>query len=347
MSHFVLFDPRDELFCRILSPKPVPPNFSIMPHRLTTEIDRLFPIVQGNAFETSLPYHSEVEHLAVVLGMIYHQVPSFPRLECGYIPFQPENESAVLVILDRLDSLVIPRKRSLKVLYPEHTSLVFPMNSAEQLHQINEDLASILLDERMIGYIKVALSRLRRMSKWVKSSYYSKSWKELDTVLRGLSPDTALLDILSMISEKSGWQVSTIQSWIHLAATSYVFDAEPYIISAIDERNMDCLACRVSTDETALDYIKKFYNEAKLSVYILAFQEFRDLWFEGKIYWESYSLTSDASDWLAWHTEKKSTGKCVHLKQKSFMDRLFIFKTHEEEMLEILLGRELYPSIVI
>src|SRR5438876_3669119 len=138
-----------------------------MAHRLTTELHHLFTITQKNAFETGFPYHTEVELLSMILGMIGHHLPSFPRLECGYVPFQPENESAVLVILDRLDSLVMRRERTRKVLYPNETDLVFPMNSGEQLDQITKDLASILLDERMIGYIHVALRRLRRMSTWV------------------------------------------------------------------------------------------------------------------------------------------------------------------------------------
>lgn len=318
-----------------------------MAHRLTTELCRLFTVTQKNAFETGFPYHSEVERLSMILGMVGHHLPSFPRLECGYAPFQPENERAVLTVLDRLDSLIIPRERTRKVLYPHETDLVFPMNSGDQLHQISKDLASILLDERMIGYVQVALSRLRRMSTWIKSSYHSKSWKELDTIFRDDSPKTSLYEVLSAVAKKSGWQVSTIQKWIHLASTSHLPNIEPYIISAIDERNIVCLACRVSADETALDYMKKFYTAEKLSTYNVAFQEFRDLWFEGKVSWKGYQLTSGAREWLDQHPCKKSEGKCVKIKSKRMMDPLFCFKSSYEELLEEVLHVELYPTIVI
>ena len=135
-----------------------------------------------NVFENSFPYHTEVEHLSTLLGMASHHLPSFPRLECGYFPFQPENESALLVILERLESLVIPRKRTQKVRYPKDTDLVFPDNSGDQLGEIANDITSILLDERVSGYVLVALNRLRRFSIWVKSPYHSKTWKELDTL---------------------------------------------------------------------------------------------------------------------------------------------------------------------
>jgi hypothetical protein len=100
-----------------------------MTHSLTTVLPRLFTVTKKNTFEPSFPYHTEVEHLSTLLGMASHHFPSFPRLECGYFPFQPENERALLVILDHLESLVIPRKRTQKVLYPKETNLVFPENS--------------------------------------------------------------------------------------------------------------------------------------------------------------------------------------------------------------------------
>lgn len=141
-----------------------------MAYRSTTELCRLFTITQKNAVESSFPYYAEVERRSKILGSVGNHLPSFPRLECRYVLFQPENESAVLIVLDRLDSLVIPPERTCKVLYPHEADLVFPMNSGEQLHQITNDLASIFLDERIIGYVQIALGRLRRMSMWVKSS---------------------------------------------------------------------------------------------------------------------------------------------------------------------------------
>src|SRR5208282_5412725 len=221
-----------------------------MAHSLTTAISRLFTITLRNFFEHSFPYHTEVEQLSTLLGMASHHLPSFPRLECGYFPFQLENERALLGILERLESLVIPRKRTQKVRYPKDTTLVFPDNSRDQLGEIAKDITSILLDERVGGYVLVALNRLRRFSVWVKSSYHSKTWKELDTLVGSESTETSAFQaLLAEVAKKSGWQVSTIQKWIHLASLSPLSDIEPYIISAIDERNIAALSCRVSADE--------------------------------------------------------------------------------------------------
>ena len=106
-------------------------------------------------------------------------------------------------------------------------------------------------------------------------------------------------------------------------------------------------ACCVSYDETALDYIKKFYTAEKLSAYNVAFQEFRDLWFEGKVSWKGYILTSSARERLDNHPCEKSEGKCVKMKPNGWMDPLFCFQSSYEESLEHVLGVELYPTIVI
>lgn len=310
-----------------------------MAHILTIIVSRLFTITQKNVFETSFPYHTEVEYLRTLLGMAGHHLPSFPRLECGYFPFQAENESALIVILERLESLVTPRKRTQKVLYPKETDLVFPDNSGEQLAEIAIDITSILLDERVTGYVLVALNRLRRFSVWVKSSYHSKTWKELDTLLGGESAETSSFqDLLAMIASKSSWQVSTIQNWIHLASTSPLSNIEPYVISAIDERNILALACRVGVDQATLDYVKKFYPVEKLTTYTVAFQEFRNLWFEITVPWKGYQLTSEASEWLQMHPHKKSNGKEKTIRPLFTGDALLCFRTSYEEFLDELDG---------
>jgi hypothetical protein len=98
-----------------------------------------------------------------------------------------------------------------------------------------------------------------------------KELEELDAIFRDHSPETSPHGVLSVVAKNSGWQVSTIQKWIHFAFMSHLSNIEPNIISAIYERNIVSLGCRVSTDETALGYIKKFCIAEKLSTYNVAF----------------------------------------------------------------------------
>ena len=277
-----------------------------MARDLTSILDRLIRVAKNHVIDSALPVHTEAERLNTILGCVWRHLPSFPRLECEYIPFHSENEEVLLEVLDRLNSVIIrskPKNSRRDRRRDDTINCYFPADSVEIIRQITNDVAAILLQERMVGYIVVGLNRLRRLSAWVKSPFHSKTWGELDTILS--STETSPLDdVLSEVARKSGWSVSTIRECIHITSTSPLSEIEPFIISAITDRDIYSLSCRVSADGTFSEYLKNFYPAEKISPYNFAYQTFRNMWFQGPVGWGGYSLTSRASAWLEKHRKR-------------------------------------------
>ena len=268
----------------------------------------LYGISFSVANNENYPYPSDARRLYNTLGMTALHAPSVPRLIYGYSPFHEGNEIILRQTLENLKALssVIrstTRPRSIDPIF------TFPPENIDSIREVTIQLASLLLDERMFGYIVVALKRISRLCVWRSSIYSEKSWQEIDQALCKLPSSTTttpspLRNKLSQVSQNIGFDVDIIIKWIHLFVTSRASGGEQFILDIIDDHDLETLIARVQADETALLCFSMFYPSERLMPYNMAYRWFRDLWFRRTI----GSLTEDASKWLKSHQRKKRKG---------------------------------------
>ena len=257
--------------------------------------------------DTSISYHTEIEQLSTILGMTCRHLPQMPRLECGYNPYHPRNAEALLDVFREFDSLIIRRKRKT---HRRPDNYILMADCVDALRNIRNDVASIMLDERLSGYVTIGLNHLRSLPAWANSPFHLKTWEELES-LQNNSESSAqgFHDLVVQIAEESGLEIKTIKDWIHLASASPLASQDPFVQDAIDEHNMCNLSCRISVDENTLKILEKFYPADLLSPYYIAFDRIRNFWFRGRVVWRGFRLTEEARDWLNNNPRKRSKNR--------------------------------------
>lgn len=207
-----------------------------MASRFCAELTRLCTVAERNSMDTSISYHTEIEQLSTILGMTCRHLPQMPRLECGYNPYHPRNAEALLDVFREFDSLIIRRKRKTR---RRPDNYILMADCVDALRNIRNDVASIMLDERLSGYVIIGLNHLRSLPAWANSPFHLKTWEELES-LQNNSESSAqgFHDLVVQIAEESGLEIKTIKDWIHLASASPLASQDPFVQDAIDEHNM-------------------------------------------------------------------------------------------------------------
>lgn len=293
------------------TPSSNPSNFSqeMPPQRKSTseEIRRLHFICFRLANDETFPFPAAAKNLSYTSGMVFRHLPTEPRLRCGYVPFHNVNDIALRHILDNLAGLIIskaPKRRN-------HPHLTFSAESVVALEEITVDIASLLIDERLTGYIIAALKKVFKFRVWRDSSFSSMTYAELYCIISNsptnLHSSSALMDILYQVAPKTGFDVDVIVEWIRLLSMSPVSSTDPFILNLVDDHDIPALASRIAADEATLNFFETFYSHEKLLPYKTAHNWFRDLWFH-IVTINGGSLKDDAFEWLQKHRRIKRKG---------------------------------------
>jgi hypothetical protein len=249
------------------------------------------------------------KNLRSILGMVLRHLPSQPRLRCGYLPFHDINDISLRQIVDELTALTIPQKG--KRPRRNSTDYTFPPESVSIIQEITVDIATLLIDERLMGYIAVSLKRLFRLRIWKDSSFSSMTCAELAHVISNApenSHSSLLNNTLYQATQKLGVDVTVLVEWIRIFSVSQTSSTEPFILNVIDDHDIHALSSRVFADEGALRFFDNFYPPEKLLPYQVALTWFRELWFDGRVTLYAGSLTEEAFEWLQKHPRKKKKG---------------------------------------
>ena len=240
--------------------------------------------------------------------MVFRHLPSEPLLRCGYVPFHYVNDIALRHILDKLAGLTIPQAPKRR----NHPHLTFPAKSVAGLEEITVDIASLLIDERLTGYIIAALKKVFKFRVWRDSSFSSMTYAELYRAISN-SPthshsSSPLMDILYQVALKAGFDVDVIVEWIRLLSVSPVSSTDPFILNVVDDHDIAALSSRIAADESTLKFFETFYPRERLLPYKTAHNWFRNLWFHGTVTINGGSLKDDAFEWLQKHPRIKRKG---------------------------------------
>ena len=279
----------------------------MMPLRPISTMDKLHHLV-NLSFELTVvkTFHSpkEARRLYYTLAMSHVHSPTVPYLRCGYMPYHYKNESALRQILENIDALLIPQNTGQPRRRKDDIMFIFLPESLDAINKHINELVSLLLEERMMGYITVALKWIAALRIWQNSQYSNMSWEEIDQVVHESSVSASsilspLQNKLLEISGKIGIDINVITDWIHLYVNSTVSGGSQFILDVIDDHDLHALASRVSADQTALNFFEIFYSGEKLVPYRQAHRWFRDFWFLGPLNIHGYSsLREDVYEWL-------------------------------------------------
>jgi hypothetical protein len=180
-----------------------------------------------------------------------------------------------------------------------------------QIDEIVIDLASLLLDERLTGYIIVALKKCFSFRVWRESAFSNMTYAELHAAISecpSTSPWTSpLMRALHEVSDKSRFPFRMILKWIHMVTISPVTATDPFILDAIQDHDIMALGSRVSADETTLEYFEHFCQQEKLAPYKIAHKWFRRMWFNSVTI--NGGVPKDGVfEWLQTHPRVKGKG---------------------------------------
>ena len=280
------------------------------PRRNSTseEVRRLHFICFRLANDEKFPFPTAAKNLSYTSGMIFRHLPSEPRLRCGYVPFHDVNDIALRHILEKLAGLTIPQAPKRR----NRSHLTFPAESLAGLEEITVDIASLLIDERLTGYIIAALKKVFNSQVWRESSFSNMTYTELycasSNSLINSHSSSALTDILYQIALKAGFDVDVVVEWIRLLSVSPVSSTDPFILNLVDDHDIAALSSRIAADESTLSFFETFYPRERLLPYKIAHNWFRNLWFQGIVTINGGSLKGDAFEWLQKHPRIKGKG---------------------------------------
>ena len=244
-----------------------------------------------------------VRSLNEIEGIILrdHQ-PSFRRElgepRFGYSCFGGAWEQTLKSLLNDLKVILKPVRILLKPKGPWSkvlNSIRFSPEEIIKLRGISGALGSLVIQERLIGYIPYMLNKFRTASEWRHSRYAKMKWMENNAALA--NGDESLDHLLSKVANCLGYDIRIVKKWIQLG--SNLMPKDTYIARCLKDHDTDKLHQRVWRDEAYLEYIAindGLETEACLS----AFQTFRMEWFT--ILRPGYcEFTEKARLWLSAH----------------------------------------------
>ena len=207
-------------------------------------------------YDQRFPFPRIATNLSYATSMVLRHLPSERRLACRYVPFHKANEVVLRQIYNRLIRLSVRIKPN----KADKSILTFPGETAPQLAEITIDLGSILLDERLTGYIIVALKKCFSFQVWQESPFSKMTYAELHTAISeclSTSPwSSSLMKILHQVSDKSRFPFRTILKWIHMISISPVASTDPFILDLIQDHDMRSLSYRLAHDAFTLGFFE-------------------------------------------------------------------------------------------
>ena len=268
---------------------------------------RLHNISGKIKYDEKFPASRTANIIYYTTGMVYRHLSSQPWLACGYVPFHDTNEAALWKIYERLATLTV----TMKPKKLNKANFTFPPESGPQVVEIAIDLASLLLDERLTGYIIVALKKCFSFRVWRESSFSNMTYAELHAAISecpSTSPwSSPLMRALHEVSDKSRFPFKMILKWIHMVTISPVAATDPFILDAIQDHDIKALGSRVSADESTLDFFEYFCQQEKLAPYKIAHLWFRRMWFNS-VTINGGSPKHEAVEWFEIHRRVKGKG---------------------------------------
>jgi hypothetical protein len=230
------------------------------------------------------PVFVGLSNMAETILSCHHHVLARVNRPDGYTRYAGPNLVIVDDIIKQIKVILKPSQRLLHLsgLPLEYAikAIRFTAEEISKLIELTHGLRRVIVAENLTGYVCVTLGRIRHMPIWQRTAFASMSWQEIDSILvdDGHEQFKALAELLQTVSDKKGWRIGIIKTWIQCYST-YPKEKEFYIIELIKHSRFLKLKERLILDEDAMERLAPDGSLLSQS-YRQAVAAFREDWFE-------------------------------------------------------------------